>query len=307
MKKDISIVVFANAKDFFLTKICVASIRHFYPEIELFLVKDELNGKFSSKSLEQRFNVKQINLAQRYFGWSAAKLHFLLECNEDRLFLCLDSDIVFIGPVLNKFKNTTSDYIVSPEYYELTQIVKDIFIDPELAVKYYPSYVYPGYFFNAGQTVVNPSKILSSDLSQVFDQYKYPYYKDYNSFKTVDQAILNALLPSLFAEKRIKLQAIEFFKGSVFLTEIENNTIEILEKKQEYLIHWAGDIRTIKLNKMVGYAVLNFFQSSYEERLGFFEKIYHNYQNILNSISILTKVKLKRNRLKIEINKFCKQ
>ena len=58
MNKEISIVVFCNAKDYFLTKICVASIRHFYPDIEILLVKDELNGKFSTRILERNFKVK---------------------------------------------------------------------------------------------------------------------------------------------------------------------------------------------------------------------------------------------------------
>lgn len=32
----ISVVIFANRRDFFLTKLCVASIRYYYPEIEIF-------------------------------------------------------------------------------------------------------------------------------------------------------------------------------------------------------------------------------------------------------------------------------
>jgi hypothetical protein len=76
MNNEITIVVFANAKDFFLTKICIASIRYFYPDVEIFIVKDELNGKFYSRTLEKKFNTKELKLSKKYFGWGGQNFIF---------------------------------------------------------------------------------------------------------------------------------------------------------------------------------------------------------------------------------------
>lgn len=51
---NITIVVFCNKLDFFLTRICVTSIRYFYPSIRILLVKDEIHGRFSTSLFERR-------------------------------------------------------------------------------------------------------------------------------------------------------------------------------------------------------------------------------------------------------------
>jgi hypothetical protein len=306
MQENLSIVVFANAKDFFFTKLCITSIRYFYPIVEIFLVKDELNGKFNSKVLEKKFDVKIIKLSKKFYGWSAAKLHFLIERDENKKYLCLDSDILFLGKVLNKLNFIKADFIVSPEYFELTTKVKEVFIDPSKMSKYYPNYKYPGYFFNGGQTVVNPSKIHQEDFNNIFDKENYPYYLNYDDFKFVDQSILNALLPSLSNAKRIRLEAIEFMKSSAeFFSVSQNNTISILDLNNEYLVHYAGDLREYTLMKMNGKNLLIYFKSVYEKKLNKFEIYQSRIQDFINSIKILTVVKLKFNRVLIETKKTC--
>jgi hypothetical protein len=303
MEDDISIVVFANAKDFFLAKICIASIRYFYPNIEIFLVKDQLNGRFNSSSLESRYNVKELKLSNKYFGWGAAKLQFLIDIEDDRKFLILDSDIIFVGNVLSKFEKINYDYIVSCETYELTDVVKSVFVDPEKAIEYFPSYSFPGFFFNTGQVLVNPSKIRKEDFLGIFDPKKYPYYQDYDTFSYVDQSILNALLPALKNQNRISLYGIEFMKASgEFFRENVNNSVNILDKNLDFLIHWAGDVRDRDLRKMNGYELLNFFQENFEAGLTSIQKIRHRCQNLINATGFLRLIKLKKNRIFIEIS-----
>lgn len=301
MSKDIGIVVFANAKDYFLTKICVSSIRYFYPEIDIFLVKDELNGKFNTKTLERNFNVKHLKLSKKYFGWSAAKLHFLIECEKDRLFLCLDSDIIFIGPVLNKFVTINSDFIVSPEFNPSAEhISKNYFPDLNKCINYFPSYRFPGYVFNAGQTVVNPSKIHQSNLSKVFNSEEFPYYLDYETFPLVDQSILNVLLPSLHIDDKISLDTVEFMCWAPDFFD-KNNDIQVLVGNNELLIHYAGCVRNRNLEKMLGSNVLRFFQDRYEKKLNCLEFIKHRFQNMLNGIDTVTNIKYILNRIAIKI------
>lgn len=307
MNNEITIVVFANAKDFFLTKICIASIRYYYPNIEIILVKDELNGRFNSRILQNIYNVKELRLSKKFFGWAAAKLHFLIEVDENKNYLCIDSDIIFVGKVLSKFEYCKSDFIVSSEEYEWSDVVKRVFVDPEKVISYYPNYSFPGFFFNAGQTIVNPSKITAEDFNGVFDPNRYPYYQDRNVFCCVDQSILNALLPSLKNENRISFEGVEFMKSSTeFFQKNENNSIETLSENNHFLVHWAGDIRECNLKKMKGSELLYFFQNEFESNLSLWQMIYNKYQNILNSVTSLTRIKYYRNRILIQISNLCR-
>ncbi len=106
----------------------------------------------------------------------------MIEIDEDKSFLFLDSDIIFIGKVLDKLKESASDFIVSSEFYEWSDTVKRIFIDPDKILNYYPSYRFPGFFFNTGQILVNPSKIKLEDFCGVFNPSIYPYYLDRKTF-----------------------------------------------------------------------------------------------------------------------------
>jgi hypothetical protein len=59
---DLTIVVCCNKKDFFFARICIASIRYYYPDINIELIKDPGNGKFNSGELEKYFNVIDVEL-----------------------------------------------------------------------------------------------------------------------------------------------------------------------------------------------------------------------------------------------------
>lgn len=116
--EEISVVIFCNKKDFYLTRICVASIRYYYPSISIFILKDYLNGYFDSKELENAFNVSVLDLGIEKYGWAAAKIHFLLNRKLNwKKVLMLDSDIIFIGPFLENLVADSQGSDVSVSAY----------------------------------------------------------------------------------------------------------------------------------------------------------------------------------------------
>lgn len=301
----ISIVIFANRRDFFLTKLCIASIRYYYPEIEIYLVKDKLNGNFKSKFIEKKFNVKLIKLSKKYFGWGAAKLHFLFENNLiQKKILLLDSDIIFLGKVIEKLTNENSAFILNPEYFSFPfeSIVKKYYVDPDKIKHVYPQYEFPGYFFNVGQMVLTPSYIDESIFSLCFDKNKFPYYTNIESFNTAEQSILNVVLPIIFKSNNIKPGLVDFMKWSVsFFENIENNNADFLVQGNcQYLLHYAGDVRTQKLEKMKGFGLLRFFKNVQNNHLNSFEKLYSNFQDVLYSNRYLNWILYKFNRIKMK-------
>jgi hypothetical protein len=308
MTESISIVIFANRKDFFLTKLCVASIRYYYPNIEIYLVKDSLNGNFNSKLIEKKFNVKLIKLSKRYFGWGAAKLHYLIEHNFlNKKVLFLDSDIIFLGNVIDKLLKDNSSFVINPEYFSfpLESLVKKYYVDPDKIKHIYPQYDFPGYFFNVGQMVLTPSLINEFLFNLCFDKNKFPYYTNIASFNTAEQSILNVVLPVVFKEQNIKPGLVDFMKWSVsFFEDNKNDNTELLiDGNCHYLLHYAGDVRTINLKKMKGFNLLSFFKNSYYSQLNVFEKWYSTLQDNLNSIDFLNWIVYKMIRLKMKIFK----
>lgn len=87
--------------DYRLTCICVASVRYWYPLIEIILIKDLGQGDFNNTLLQKHWNVKIFDTKRKSFGWGYGKLEPLF--GEDiQSFLVLDSDSVLTGPVINQ-------------------------------------------------------------------------------------------------------------------------------------------------------------------------------------------------------------
>ena len=68
-------------KDLNLLRPCVASIRYWYPEVEIFLIKDYKKGDFSTKEIERAFDVKVFPTKRKVFGWPWSKLFHFLHIN----------------------------------------------------------------------------------------------------------------------------------------------------------------------------------------------------------------------------------
>ena len=114
---DLTVVGSCHRKDFYLAKICIASIRYYYPDINIELVKDSENGSFNTSDLEKYFNVQSVDLGIPKMGWGGAKFHYLYQKPASKKILILDADIVFIGPFLERMLPIVgcNDYVVSIE------------------------------------------------------------------------------------------------------------------------------------------------------------------------------------------------
>ncbi|MEO7685318.1 MAG: hypothetical protein ABIU86_15415 [Gemmatimonadaceae bacterium] len=58
----------------FLLRPCVASIRYWYPDGRIYLLKDYIKGGFSAEEFEQYWNVKTFRTERLVFGWGWSKL-----------------------------------------------------------------------------------------------------------------------------------------------------------------------------------------------------------------------------------------
>lgn len=218
---------------------CVASIRFYYPDIPIYLVKDELHGPFDTSDLESEFAVQRYPTPLTRFGWAMGKLEPLFEKTRSR-FLVLDSDIVFVGPVLSRLEAIDADFVVSGEPGVHTQM-KKIYFDLSKVKKFDPDYVFPGFTFNAGQWVGTSGIFSRDDLARFVDwNVSPPQGKLPKLFPLADQGVLNFLLARESQKGRIRLAETPFmiWGGS---KEIEKLTLDGI-RRGEYpsLVHWAG-------------------------------------------------------------------
>jgi hypothetical protein len=272
-----AIIIVCNKKDVYLTRTLVASIRYYYPHKELFLVKDYLNGNFSTVGLERYFDVSILDLGLRKYGWTTAKMHILLsEKLAGRKFLMLDSDIVFVGRVLELLEREAefADFVVSPELTEdyNTAWFRNNYYNFYWAKGKYPRLHYPGFTFNTGQMVITGGIIKPVDVKDFITLDNYPYWSKEADLRlpTRDQSLLNILLPVKAGEKRIRLNTVIFMYWSelsakrLILEEVKNGTLPLV-------VHWMGAVRSPCLRRMTRSDILFFFQREYYKRLPFGE------------------------------------
>ena len=271
---DLTVVVCCNRKDVFLARICIASIRYYYPDIDIELVKDPGNGTFNTHELEKYFGVHVVDLGIPKLGWGASKIHYLAKVPEGKKILLIDADIVFISPFLERLKEVISshDWVVN---YEVVQDPCDAFIaetyyDFFKIIEAYPKFTYPGFVFNTGQLFITGGPVSREQLEPFFDFDHYPFWKQRKLFPMVDQSMLNILLPILSSENKLKVGTERFMLWGMSDAVMNLSLKAIQEKKlTDGLIHWAGCMRIPCVRKMSRGDILLFFESYYYEKVPF--------------------------------------
>ena len=263
---EIKIVVACFKKDIHLARICVASVRYWYPDIDIYLLKDLSFGDFSTREIEINFNCKIFKTKRKKFGWPWSKLEVLFH-EEKALWFFIDSDIVFVGRVLDNFSEVGySTFCVTGEKLpsESDPEINANYLNIELVKsKINQDYLYPGFVFNGGQILISSGLLTQHDFADVisFDieiKNKFP-----EIFKHGDQGILNYKLSSLHQQKRINLVYLDFWAWPNTPLAKSFNLDEIGNKKSRpYLIHWAG-MKPIKFSKTPHIEILNFYENYY--------------------------------------------
>lgn len=257
-----SIFVNTYRYDFHLAKVCIASIRYWYPEIPVLIIKDYGKGNFNTKRLEDNWDVSVFNTPRRKFDWGYGKLEPLF-LNSSDSFLVLDADTVLIGPVLDKVKEIDANFIVDDEvqpaerfneiYYHLdkiNQIAKD--------------FVYPGYSFNSGQWFGTSGILTRSDFEKSLTWDEPPKPKFPEIVFNGDQAHLNFVLHLKEQQRQVSIKRMKLM---IWPHSGNADFIDISELKNRkgtypYIIHWAG-MNNDLLSKEQRKDIFDFFRHYY--------------------------------------------
>jgi len=269
----INILVCCNRNDYYLTKICVGSIRFYYPDNPIYILKDEANGAFDTTEIEKAWNVRKIEYPEKKFGWSGSKMFFYTDLRfKGQPFLVIDSDIVFVGKLLDEpwAADFREDVIVSPEETidPSTPWFTRTYFDVNTIRKTYPDYVFPGYTFNCGQLFCRPGFIQRQTVAEYFDFDQFPRWKRLDLLPLVDQSLFNVMFPRMEKQGALKIGKYAYMYWSEHTNTAEMD-LEKIREGTHYpgLIHWAGALRIPDISKMTRPDILTFFENFYYSKV----------------------------------------
>jgi hypothetical protein len=261
------IYIATHRRDLRLTRICVASVRRWYPDIPIFLLKDESNGAFSTHEIEETWNVRVWPTKERSFGWGFIKLEPLFDPERHR-FLTLDSDIVFVGRVIDALEQFDADFVVQEETQPASAIPDLYFDAARIRASFNPRLRDPAFTFNTGQYVGTSGVLTRADFSEVVEWSAPRRVRHPGMFNPSDQGVLNYVVLEKLAVGAISVERTPFMKwGKDELSDFDVDSLGD-DSPYPYLIHWAG-LKKLRLRAMLRADILIHFEAAYYRRFAF--------------------------------------
>jgi hypothetical protein len=261
------VYVATHRRDLRFTRICVASIRRWYPDIPILLLKDEANGAFSTREIETSWNVGIWPTDARSFGWGFVKLEPLFDRERHR-FLMLDSDIVILGRVIDALERFDADFVVQEEIQPPSRMPELYFDAERIRASLDSGMADPAFTFNTGQYVATSGLLSRDDFEQLVVWKEPRRVKHPDMFNPSDQGVLNYVVLRKYAAGSISVARTPFMKWG----EAEMSPFEVAfldrDSPYPYLIHWAG-LKKLRLRAMLRADILRHFESAYYHRLTF--------------------------------------
>jgi hypothetical protein len=257
------IYIAASGRDARHTRICVASIRYFYPDIPIRLLVGGPLQRGLAEELHDYWGVGTAALTSGDYGWGFVKLEALFG-PPGETFLVLDSDTVLTGPVLDAWAEKHPPFLVDDEAQSEAN-TKRLYYDWEIVRKINPSTTRPQFVFNSGQWF-GTAGILTRDDFAPWVEWTMPRRLRYpDCFMPGDQGVLNyvfnqkAALDGLHIERR---QIMRWPGRSMQGLEAETVARRVAPP---LVVHWAG-VKRARQQDMIGADLLGYFEKLYYQR-----------------------------------------
>jgi hypothetical protein len=260
-----AIYVTASARDARFTRICVASIRHFYPEAPIRLLVGGRLEAGLAEELSHYWNVQIADVPAGEWGWGFVKLEPLFGPPGER-FLVVDADTVFCGPVLATLAGCEGDLLVDCEDQSEAD-TRRLYYDWQEVGAVHPAARPPVFVFNSGQWFGTAGVLKREHFSAYVNWSSMPPNLHHpNLFKNGEQGVLNYVLnqlvqcEGLIVDRRKIMHWPGSGMGGIDARAISNGAAPAL------IVHWAG-LKGARLSDFPGADVLRYFEQRYYERL----------------------------------------
>jgi len=275
------------------TRICVSSIRYFYPDLPVRLL---VSGNLQPGLAEELRRYWDVGIADHpsrgEYGWGFIKLEPLFGRPGEK-FLILDSDTVLTGPILDFWSSTTSHFLVDDEKQSETD-TKRLYYDWEKVRPIDPGAQPPRFVFNSGQWLGTAGVITRSDFAPWVEwtlprQLRYP-----ELFMPGDQGVLNYVFNQKANLEGLRIERQPMMRWPAH--SMEGLDAETVSKGAALprVVHWAG-LKKTRVRDMSGGDLLLFFERAYYNRIpaGGARRIFAISRAILSQCADNTRVKVR--------------
>jgi hypothetical protein len=257
-----------STRDARFTRICVASIRRFYPETPIRLLVGECHQRWLERELRQYWGVETVDLPGGDYGWGFVKLEALFGppvCPLGERFLMLDPDTVLTGPVLDVWRGSHAPFLVDDEEQSEANM-RHLSYDWDQLRKIDPNTRRPEFVFNSGQWFGTAGVLKRDDFTPWVEwtkprRLRYPQYF-FPGEMGVLVYVLNhkVMLEGLAVERRRIMRYPPFGMDGLDAGAISRGTAPSL------VIHWSG-VKKWRQRDMIGSDVLTYFEKLYFQQL----------------------------------------
>lgn len=262
------VVISCYRFDLQFTRLCVASVRFWYSQIPIWLLKDRQYGDFDTREIERHWNVQVYPGRHKKLGWGFGKLEVMTELPPRRLLL-LDSDIVFAGRVIDLLENFDEDLIVDKEDFDAAAVGVQFFPLDKLR-QLDPAFEFPGYGFNTGQIVASTGLLTKQDFDGLMD-WQTRTVKHPEVFKKGEQGVFNYTVLRKVQQGKLTIRRTPFMVWpgeAIRATHIQLADLTP-DGPHQQVIHWAGLGWGKRFQEMPRSEILLHFEKIYYSRVPF--------------------------------------
>jgi hypothetical protein len=256
------VYVAASRHDSRHTRIAVASVRYFYPDIPVRILAGGRLRRGLLEELRQYWDVTLADIPVGEYGWGFVKLEALFGPPGER-FVVLDSDTALTGPILDTWADSDAPFLVDNEENPETAN-KEVYYDWRRVHEIDPAAHPPRFLFNSGQWRGTAGILTRDDFAPWLEwtfprKLRYPKY-----FMCGEQGVFNYVLnqKAMSDGLRVECRSIMRWPGR----ELRAFDAESLGKAEPLIVHWAG-LKKARLSQMNGYNLLAFFEKFYYRRV----------------------------------------
>lgn len=274
------IYIAASALDSRFTRICVASIRYFYPDVPIRLLAGGRLQRGLAEELRHHWAVELAPLPAGDYGWGFVKLEPLFGPPGER-FLVLDSDTIITGPVLKMAAEHDEDFVVDAED-QSPERAKQIYYDCARAAEEGSPIPDPAFLFNTGQWFGKSGVLSRGDFRGLVEWGFPPTLANPRVFKNGEQGVLNFVVNEQYRSGKIRVARVPLMRWPGHRMQGLDAIAVSKRVCPSLVVHWAG-MKRARLRDMVGADLLTYFEKHYYQRLtaGDTRRILSSYRHTL--------------------------
>lgn len=256
----------ACSRDARLTRICVASVRYFYPDVRIRILAGDILQRGLAHELKTYWNVDVADLPPGDYGWGQVKLEPLFGPAGQSFMVC-DVDTVFTGPILEVRAQSEAPFFVDNEQLPEAES-KRYYYDWEKMAEIEPDAVSAETAFNVGQWFGTAGLVTREEFDGLIEWTLPRVLPHQDVFMGGDQGVMNYVLLKKEKHEGLRIDRYPIMRWPGYPEGLDQLSAATIAAKTApaKVIHWAG-VKALLLRNMAGSDILQFYEDYYYSRL----------------------------------------